>query len=311
MSRLRELVEARTRPIVTAEVPPVDGGDLNTFADAIAEVAHWADAINSTDNTAARAHASNVPVAIALLNCGAEPVLQVVCRDKNRLACQADIVRAALHGVENICCLTGDDVTSGDEPEAQRVFDPDGPQLVNVAATLAGGRYLSGRPIEPAPSLFVGAVENPGAPPFDYRPAWKKVEAGARFLQLQVCYRPDRLEAFVSELERDGVTETVALLPSILLVRGARGLEYVNGNVAGISVPTETIDRIHSAPDGAEAAYQLSFEHARFALSLPGVRGLHLIDFRRDGSLARLCLDLGLAPRSEREAHAHGSPVSV
>ena len=179
MSRLCELVEARTRPIVTAEVPPVDGGDLGSFADAIAEVAHWADAINSTDNTAARAHASNVAVAIALLHCGAEPVLQVVCRDKNRLACQADIVGAALHGVENICCVTGDDVTSGDEPEAQRVFDLDGPQLVSVAMTLAGGCYLSGRPIEPAPSLFVGAVENPGAPPFDYRPARKKVEAGA------------------------------------------------------------------------------------------------------------------------------------
>jgi methylenetetrahydrofolate reductase (NADH) len=313
VSRLRDLVEAGTRPIITAEVPPVDGGDLDTFADAIAEVAHWADAINSTDNTAARAHASNVAVAIALLHCGAEPVLQVVCRDKNRLACQADIVGAALHGVENICCLTGDDVTSGDEPEAQRVFDLDGPQLVSVAATLARGRYLSGRPIEPTPSLFVGAVENPGAPPFDYRPARarKKIEAGARFLQLQVCYRPDRLEAFVSELEREGLTETVALFPSILLVRGARGLGYVDGNVAGISVPTETIDRVRSAPEEGEAAYQLCLEQARFALSLPAVRGLHLIDFRRDGSLARLCLDLGLAPRSEREAHAHGSPVSV
>ena len=171
MSRLRALAAAGARPIVTAEVPPVDGGDLDRFADSIAEVARWADAVNATDNTAARAHASNVAVAIALLRFGVEPILQVVCRDKNRLACQADIVGAALHGIENICCLTGDDVTSGDESEAQRVFDLDGPQLVSVATTLAGGRYLSGRPLEPAPRLFVGAVENPGAPPFDYRPA--------------------------------------------------------------------------------------------------------------------------------------------
>ena len=123
----------------------MDGGDLETFAEAIAEVAHWADAVNATDNTAARAHASNVAVAIALLRCGAEPVLQVVCRDKNRLACQADIVGAALHGVENVCCLTGDDVTAGDEPEARRVFDLDGPQLVSVASRLAA-RPLPVRP---------------------------------------------------------------------------------------------------------------------------------------------------------------------
>ena len=313
MSRLRDLVEAGTRPILTAEAPTVDGGDLDTFAEAIAEVAHWADAVNATDNTAARAHASNVAVAIALLRCGAEPVLQVVCRDKNRLACQADIVGAALHGVENVCCITGDDVTAGDEPEARRVFDLDSPQLVSVASTIAAGRYLSGRPIEPAPSLFIGAVENPGAPPFDYRPerARKKIEAGARFLQLQVCYHPDRLESFVSALEREGLTARVAILPTILLARSARGLEYVGGKVPGISVPAETIDRVRRAPDEGEAAYELALEQARFALSLPGVRGLHLADFRRDGALTRLCSDLGIAPRSEREANAHRSPVGV
>jgi methylenetetrahydrofolate reductase (NADPH) len=313
MSRLSDLVESGAGPIVTAEAPPVDGGDLETFADLIAETAHWADAVNATDNTAARPHASNVAVAIALLHCGAEPVLQVVCRDKNRLACQADIVGAALHGVENVCCLTGDDVTAGDEPEARRVFDLDGPQLVSVASTLASGRYLSGRPIEPAPHLFIGAVENPGAPPFDYRPsrARKKIEAGARFLQLQVCYYPDRLEAFVAALDREGVTSRVALLPTILLAGSARGLEYVNVRVAGISVPTEMIESVRAAPDQAEAAYELALEQARFALDLPGVRGLHLADFRRDGSLSRLCTDLGIAPRSEREAHAHRSPITV
>jgi methylenetetrahydrofolate reductase (NADPH) len=313
VSRLGDLVESGTRPILTAEAPTVDGGDLETFAAAIEEVAHWADAVNATDNTAARAHASNVAVAIALLRCGAEPVLQVVCRDKNRLACEADIVGAALHGVENVCCLTGDDVTAGDEPEARRVFDLDGPQLVSVASTLSGGRYLSGRPLDPPPRLFIGAVENPGAPPFDYRPsrARKKIEAGARFLQLQIGYYPERLEAFVAVLEREGVTSRVALLPTILLARSARVLEYVGGNVPGIFVPEETIERLRRAPDESEAAYELSLEQARFALSLPGVRGIHVADFRRDGSLSRLCTDLGIAPRSEREANAHRSPVSV
>src|SRR2546428_686582 len=120
----------------------------------------------------------------------------VTGRDRVRLALQADIRGAALHGIENVCCLTGDDVPAGDEPEARRVFDLDGPQLVATARSLASGHYLSGRTIDPAPHLFIGAVENPGAPPYEYRVerALKKVEAGARFLQLQLCFHTDMLE---------------------------------------------------------------------------------------------------------------------
>jgi methylenetetrahydrofolate reductase (NADPH) len=184
---------------------------------------------------------------------------------------------------------------------------------VRVATGLAEGRYLSGRPLDPAPSLFVGAVESPAAPPLEHRPlrAAKKIEAGARFLQLQICYYPERLQAFVAALEREGLTARAALLPTILLARGARALEFVNGNVPGISVPAETIERVRGAADESEAAYQLALAQARFALSLPGVRGIHVTDFRRDGALARLCTDLGLAPRAEREAQAHAHSPSL
>ena len=130
--------------------------------------------------------------------------MQLVCRDRNRLALEADIMGAALHGIENLCCLTGDDVTAGDEPEARRVFDLDSVQLIALAAGMAAGRYLSGRAIEPAPELFIGAVENPGAPPYDYRVrrAAKKALAGARYLQLQLCFEPERLEAFMARRRR-------------------------------------------------------------------------------------------------------------
>jgi methylenetetrahydrofolate reductase (NADPH) len=299
--------------VITCEAPPADGGDLDAFSARAAEAARWADAVNATDNTGAHAHASNVAVAIALIHAGVEPVLQVVCRDKNRLAIQADIVGAALHGVENVCCLTCDDITAGDEPEARRVFDLDGPQLVRVAKTLSGGRYLSGRPLEPAPSLFVGAVENPAAPPLDFRPrrAAKKVQAGARFLQLQICYHPERLEAFMRSVAADGLTERAAILPSVVLVRGARGLRFMDEQVPGISVPSATVERVRAASDESEATYELALEQARHALSLPGVRGLHLIDFRRDGALSRLCGNLGIPTRTEREAaRAHRSAVT-
>jgi methylenetetrahydrofolate reductase (NADPH) len=313
VSRLSELVEAGDALVLTGEAPAVDGGPLEAYRERIAEMAEWVDAMNATDNTAAHAHASNVAVAIALLHAGVEPIVQVVCRDKNRIACQADIVGAALHGVENVSCLTGDDVTAGDEPEARRVFDLDGPQLIRVATTLAAGRYLSGRPLEPAPRLFVGAVENPGAPPFDHRAqrAAKKIAAGARFLQLQICYHPDRLEAFVRALDERGLTARAAILPTIVLVRGARALRFMDEKVPGIAVPAATIARVEDASDPAEAAYELALEQARHALAVPGVRGLHLTDFRHDGSLTRLCRDLGIHTKDERGAHAHRSQLPV
>lgn len=312
MSRLSELVERGVGPIVTAEAPTIDV-DRGRFRERVAELGEWADAMNATDNAAAHAHASNVAVAIALLQEGIEPILQVVCRDKNRIACQADIVGAALHGVENVCCLTGDDVTAGDEPEARRVFDLDGPQLVRVATGLAQGRFLSGRALDPAPPLLVGAVENPGTHPLDHRArrAAKKVLAGARFLQLQICFHPDRLERFVAPLHENGLADRAAILPTIVLVRGARALEFIDGSIPGISVPAATIERVRGAADQAEAAYELALEQASHALSLPGVRGIHLSDFRHDGAISRLMNDLGLPKRQERHAHADRPQLPV
>ena len=228
MSRLEQAL-AQGRFVVTGELPPVDGGGLDAVRRRLEPLARL-DAVNATDNTAAHAHASPVAVAIALLGLGVEPVMQLVCRDRNRLALESDLVGAALHGIENVCCLTGDDVTAGDEPEARRVFDLDGPQLVRLATTVARGEYLSGRRIEPAPRLFVGAVENPFAPPVDLRVrrALKKALAGARFLQLQIGYRPERLEAFMREAVLSGLVQRTALLPTICLLPGASGLRFMD-----------------------------------------------------------------------------------
>ena len=143
--------------VVTGEMPVINSGGLDVVREQLAPMAPYLDAINATDNPSARAHAAPLAVAIALRSLGAEPIMQLTCRDRNRLALQADIVGAALHGIENICCLTGDDVTAGDEPQTRRVFDLDGPQLVALARSIASGTYLSGRTIDPAPPLFVGA----------------------------------------------------------------------------------------------------------------------------------------------------------
>jgi methylenetetrahydrofolate reductase (NADPH) len=217
-----------------------------------------------------------------------------------------------MHGVENICCLTGDDVTAGDEPEARRVFDLDSPQLLATARGLDEGRYLSGRPVVPAPHFFLGAVENPGAPPFEERVerAWTKARAGARFLQLQLCFEPERLARFMAEAVRTGLTQTVSLLPSVVIVRRASALRFIDEKVPGISVPAATIERVERAADQEAEAFEVACELAGHALSLEGVAGLHLISFRRDAGIAALCRRLQIPTREER-ASGNRRPVAV
>jgi methylenetetrahydrofolate reductase (NADPH) len=312
MSTLERKV-ADGRFVVTAELPVIDGGGYPEIHRQLAPMKAWVDAVNATDNTAAHAHASPLAVAIALKDCGVEPVMQLVCRDRNRLALQSEIVGAAMHGIDNVCCLTGDDVTAGDEPEARRVFDLDGPQLVAVASALRRGRYLSGRPLVPAPRLFIGAVENPGAPPFEYRVerAAKKADAGARFLQLQLSYDPARLERFMAVAVGTGLAERVAIIPSIAILRTAASLRFVNERVAGISVPPALIARVEAAADQQAECFEIAYELASHALSLTGVRGLHFISFRRDAGIAKLCTRLGIPPTAEREGHGHRPVVAV
>jgi len=298
MSLLREKLENSKDLVFTAEFPSVDGGGMASVEKNVARLAPWFDAVNATDNPAAHAHASNTTTAIAMKMHGLEPIMQIVCRDKNRIAIQADMMGASLHGITNLSLLTGDDVTAGDEPEARRVFDIDSAQAINIARVLATGTYLSGRAIKPAPDFYIGAVENSAAPPFDYRiqRARKKHRAGAKFLQLQICYHPDRLEAFCKGVAE--VAPDLKLIPTIVIVKGAKPLGFMHDKVPGIDVPPQTLARVQNASDQSEEVYALTLELAQHALSLPGVRGLHITDFRHDDSLARFMSDLGRTPRN-------------
>ena len=302
MSRLEDAIAAG-RFVLTAELLTVNTGGLPKVHELFAPYEEYVDAVNATDNTAAHAHASPLAVAIALQQLGMEPIMQLVCRDRNRLALEAEIAGAALHGIENICCLTGDDVTAGDEPEARRVFDLDSIQLLATANTMRNGTYLSGRKIDPAPRLFLGAVENPQAPPQNYRVdrAEKKVRAGAQFLQLQVGFELGALERFMAEAVATGLAERVALLPSICLVRTAKSLRYIDEHVPGISVPPELIERVEGSADPEAECFEIGCELAEAARRIPGVRGLHLISFRKEAGIARLCSRLNIPTRAERE----------
>ena len=305
MSEFGGLVASRQRPIVTAEFPSLDGGDLQTVREAFDHFRPYVDAVNITDNPAAHAHASNVSMAIAVKQLGGEPIMQVVCRDKNRIAAQADIVGAQMHGVTTFCALTGDDVTAGDEPEARRVFDIDGPQLVSIMSGISRGTYLSGRKLKHPKELLIGAVENPFAPPAEIRArrARLKVDGGAKFLQLQIGYEPEKLEAFVEACHSNGVIRDAAVLPTVILTKTAGALRFMDGNVPGIHVPSNVIDRVANAEDPAEESYQLVREQTEHALSLPGVAGIHITDFRHDDTLRRLVTDLQIGPAFASDAN--------
>jgi methylenetetrahydrofolate reductase (NADPH) len=312
MSNLEHKLDAGEL-VVTAEMPVIDGGGHAAIQRQLEPMRPFVDAFNATDNPAAHAHCSPLAVAIALMEVGAEPVMQLVCRDRNRLALESDLVGAAMYGIENISCLTGDDVTAGDEPEARRVFDLDSVQLIALARVLENGHYLSGRPLSPAPRYCVGAVENPAAPPYDHRVrrAAKKALAGARFLQLQLTFRTEQLERFMSAAHDIGLSERLALIPSICILRSVGGMRFVARNVPGIDVPPEMVARVEGAVDAEAECFEIAYELASHALSQPGVAGLHFISFRKDAGIAALCTRLGITPRQERESHGHSASVAL
>ena len=299
--------------VVTAELPVIDGGGFPEIQRQLAPMKAWVDAVNATDNPAAHAHVSPLAVSIGLQEVGAEPIMQLVCRDKNRLALESDLMGAAMYGIENVSCLTGDDVSAGDEPEARRVFDLDSIQLVALARTLDRGHYLSGRPIHPKPHFFVGAVENPSAPPLEYRVrrAAKKALAGAQYLQLQLCFRTELLERFMRAAHDIGLSQRIALIPSISILRSVGGMRFVANHVPGIDVPPETVRRVEQSSDPEHECFEIAYELASHALAQPGVAGLHFISFRKDAGIAKLCGRLGIPPRIERESNGYSASVAL
>ena len=239
------------RFVVTAELLTVNAGGLDAVHERFAPYEDYVDATNATDNTSAHAHASPLAVAIALKQLGMEPVMQLTCRDRNRLALEAEIAGAALHGIENICCLTGDDVTAGDEPEARRVFDLDSIQLLALGASMAQGTYLSGREDRPGAEALPrrgreprrAAVRLPRRARAGRRCARARASSSSRSASSR-----ERLAAFMHEAVEQGARRRAcALIPSICLVRSPSALRYMDENVPGISVPAETIERCERA----------------------------------------------------------------
>lgn len=296
--------------VVTGELRTTDSADPDSVRKVSDPLRGYVDAINCTDNAAARPHICQLAASRLLIENGFEPITQFGCRDRNRLGLQADLLGAAALGVRNVCLMQGDDVSAGDHPEAKALWDLDSMHLLRTARMLRDqGVYLSGRKLTQPPEYFIGAVENPFAPPHDFRPLRlaKKVEAGAQFIQTQIVYNVPRLREFMARVEDLGLLEKVFILPSIAIPRSIRTVRYMRDQVPGIDVPIEVVRRLEqhaTQEDQAQEAVRMATETVQAVREIRGVAGVHLIAIKWEEAIVAVVEAAGLAPRPKVELEA-------
>lgn len=260
MSRLSEALDAG-RFVVTGEVAPPLGTDLEGMREAVGLLGPVSDAINVTDNQGATLHLSSLAASRAVLDMGFEPIFQQTCRDRNRLALQSDLLAAHTLGLRDVLVVTGDDPRSGDHPQAKGVFDLDSVQLIRVAAEMNEGRDMLGRELKGGTDFYIGAAMFPEAEPWDVQldKALMKVEAGARFFQTQAVFDIDKLARATEALHAAG-TKVIA---GVLLLRSPKVVDFINERLAGLMVPEAVAARIRVADVPVEAAIDLAVEQVR------------------------------------------------
>src|SRR5262245_5616068 len=300
-SRLERVLRSG-RFAVTAELDAPDSADPDAVYKNALVLAEVCDAINATDGAGANCHMSSLGCCALLTRAGYEAVLQVSCRDRNRIAIQGDLLGAAAMGVRNMLCLTGDDVSVGDQPEAKRVFDLDSIQLLQVARMMRDqGVFLSGRRLTTPPRLFLGAVENPFAPPFDGRPLRlaKKVAAGAQFIQTQYCFDVLRLEEFMRRVRELGLHEQVYILVGVGPLRSLKAAEFMRSRVPGVWIPGDIMRRMARTPQRDQAAEgeQICIEIIQQLREIEGIHGVHVMAYRQEEAVAEIIQRAGLFPR--------------
>ena len=276
---------------VTSELAPPDSADPEDVYRRARIFDGYVDAINATDGSGANCHMSSLAVCALLTRVGYAPVMQISCRDKNRIAIQGDILGGAAMGVCNILCLTGDGVQAGDHPQALPVFDLDSMSLLQTARTLRDERhFLSGRKISFAPRVLLGAAENPFARPVEFRAqrVAKKVAAGAQFIQTQYCYDVPLLRQFMQHVEDLGLLDKVFILVGVGPFKSAKAAEWISAHVPGVHIPAAVIARLKGANDQALEGRKLCTELVQEIRGIRGVHGVHLMAYRQEESVAEI-----------------------
>ncbi len=236
--KLRDLFE-KGKFVITSEIGPPKGTNIEPLLEETDLLKGKADAVNVTENQSSVMRLGSMAVCRLLKERGFEPVFQITCRDRNRLALQSDLISASVLGIENVLCLTGDHVVMGDHPQSKPVFDLDSIHLLEAAKGLANGNDMVGNKLDGSPDFCLGAVANPGADPLEPQiiKMEAKVEAGVEFFQTQAVYDVRKFEEFVKESEHI----KVPIMVGIVLLKSAGMARFMNANVAGVSVPDRFI----------------------------------------------------------------------
>lgn len=270
---------------VTAEIAPPDSADPEEVYNRAQVFDGYVDAINATDGSGANCHMSSVGVCSLLTRRGYAMVMQVSCRDKNRIAIQGDVLGAAAMGVANILCLTGDGVQAGDQPDAKPVFDLDCMSLLQMVTSMRDqGQFLSGRKLTSPPRVFLGAAANPFGPPLDYRPLrlQKKIEAGAQFVQTQYCFDLGLLRTYMARVRDLGLTEQCYILIGVGPMPSAKTAAWIRDNVPGVHIPDEIIRRLLGAKNQREEGLKICVEMIQAVKEMEGVHGVHVMAYRQE-----------------------------
>jgi len=276
---------------VTTELDPPDSADPEDVYRRARVFDGYVDAINATDGSGANCHMSSLAVCALLTRVGYAPVMQISCRDRNRIAIQGDILGGAAMGVCNMLCLTGDGVQAGDHPQARPVFDLDCVTLLEIGRTLRDEHHFqSGRAVTCAPRVFFGAAENPFVPPYEWRPfrLAKKVAAGAQFIQTQYCYDVPRLRHFMRQVTDLGLLDRVFILVGVGPLRSAKAAEWMRAHVPGVHIPDAIVKRMAGAEDPALEGRRLCVELIREIREIRGVSGVHVMAYRQEESVAEV-----------------------
>ena len=285
---------------VTGELGPPKSADVSMIKEHAEAMRNYVDAFNITDNQTAIVRTSSIGVAGVLLQMGLEPVVQMTVRDRNRIALQGDLLGAVALGVKNVLCLSGDHQKFGNEPGAKGVYDIDSMQLLKGFKDIRDeGKFIGGDELEAPLSVYLGAVANPFADPFEYRVdrLEKKVEAGASFIQTQCIFDIDRFKRWMGLVRERGLHKKVAILGGVTPIKSLGAARYMKNYVSGITVPDELIERLQGAEKKKEEGLNICIETIQQLKEIEGVAGVHIMAIAWEEVVPEIVERAGLYPR--------------
>ena len=286
---------------VTAELGPPKGNDVTVIERKANLLKGYADAINVTDNQTAIVRMSSIAACSFLVGMGLEPVMQMVTRDRNRIAMQSDIFGASALGIKNMLCLTGDHQSFGNQIDSKNVHDLDSVQLIDCVRTLRDEKNILGGTdqVEGDIKMFIGAAANPFGDPFEFRVIRlaKKAAAGVDFIQTQCIYDMARFKEWMKMVRDRGLHEKVYILAGVTPLKSAGMARYMNNNVSGITIPDEIINRIAKAEKPGDEGIRFCVEQIHELRQIEGVHGVHIMAIEWEQRVAEIVEGAGLLPR--------------